>query len=61
MSEIKRGDKVVVETLKGNITGQVLWVRMTPPDYEKPLAVSVDIPGRANSVIYPASKVHKCT
>lgn len=60
MSEIKRGDKVIIETMKGEVRGQVVSVRMAPPNYDKPMAVSVIIPSRANVVIYPANKVRKC-
>lgn len=61
MSELRRGDKVIVETLKGEVRGQVVSVRMAPPNYEKPMAVSVIIPSRPNVVIYPANKVRKCS
>jgi anaerobic selenocysteine-containing dehydrogenase len=59
MREIKRGDKVVVETLSGEVHGQVVSVRMSPPDFIRPMAVCVLIPGRANTTIYPANKVRR--
>jgi anaerobic selenocysteine-containing dehydrogenase len=61
MNSIKRGDKVVVETLRGEVHGQVVSVRMLPPDYTRPMAVCVLIPGRANTVIYSAEKVRRCS
>ena len=61
MREIKRGDRVIVETLRGEVHGQVVSVRMSPPDYDKPMAVYVLIPGRANTVIYSADKVKRCS
>jgi len=60
MDDIKRGDKVIVETARGDFYGTVTSVRMAPPTYLKPMAISVDIPGRANIVIFPADKVRKC-
>jgi hypothetical protein len=59
MKEVKRGDHVVVETLRGEVHGQIVSVRMSPPLYEKPLAYSIYVPGKANMVIYPANKVRR--
>lgn len=56
---LEPGDDVIISTARGEIYGVILYVRMAPPDYSKPLAVCVDVPGRFNSVIFPADKVRK--
>lgn len=58
---LRPGDDVIVTTIRGEVRGTILYVRMAPPEYSMPIAVCIDVPGRANSVIYPADKVRKVT